>query len=126
MRNSDSEVRLAITGMGIICSIGRNQSEVWDSITSSRAGIAPMVRFGGESFPTNLAAEAESDLYELMGGPRSELRRLSRTDLLALVAAREAIGQAAGIGLPSPERRSFPRGHRPAAFWRAKTTTSSG
>ncbi|HUF17372.1 MAG TPA: beta-ketoacyl-[acyl-carrier-protein] synthase family protein [Thermoanaerobaculia bacterium] len=102
MRKADSEVRLAITGMGIICSIGRNQQEVWESITASRAGIGPMARFAGETFPTNLAAEAEADLYALIGGPRPALRRLSRTDLLALVAAREAIGQAAGEGSLPP------------------------
>lgn len=98
MKNSDSQMRLAITGMGIICSIGRNQHEVWESIGASRAGIEPLSRFPGESFPTNLAAEAAPDLYALIGGPRAALRRLSRTDLLAVVAAKEAIAQSVGEG----------------------------
>ena len=36
MRNADTSTRLAITGVGIICSIGRNQSEVWRSVVESK------------------------------------------------------------------------------------------
>ena len=96
MRKSDSRTRLAITGIGIICSIGKNQDEVWDSISEGRAGIGELTKFEGETFPTSLAAEAEPELLEMAGGPKGELKRLSRTDLLAVVAAREAIEQASG------------------------------
>lgn len=92
MRRPDLSTRIAVTGAGIICSIGRNKSEVWQSIVQSRAGIAKLTRFPGESFPTDIAAEAERDL-----GVKA--RRLSRTDLLAVVAAREAIEQAGEIPL---------------------------
>ena len=57
MRASDTSTRLAITGIGIICSIGRNQSEVWQSIVESRDGIGKLTKFPGESFPTDVAAE---------------------------------------------------------------------
>lgn len=86
MRSPDLSTRIAVTGAGIICSIGRNKAEVWRSIVESRAGIAKLTRFPGETFPTDIAAEAENDL------PRA--KRLSRTDLLAVTAAREAIAQA--------------------------------
>ena len=86
MRKPDPDIRIAVTGLGIVCSIGRNKAEVWQSIVESRAGIGPLSRFPGETFPTGLAAEVNDGL------PKA--KRLSRTDLLAVKAAREAIEQA--------------------------------
>ena len=40
MKTPDPNVRIAVTGAGIICSIGRNKDEVWRSIRESRANIA--------------------------------------------------------------------------------------
>jgi len=93
MRKPDPNVRIAVTGAGIICSIGRNKDEVWRSIVEARAGITKLTRFDGETFPTDLAAEVREAL------PKA--KRLSRTDLLAVVAAKEAVEQA---GLPSLDR----------------------
>ena len=94
MRAPDLSTRIAVTGAGIVCSIGRNKDEVWESIVESRAGIGKLTRFPGETFPTDLAAE----VAEQWSGGRSD-RRLSRTDLLAIVAAKEAIAQAGDIPL---------------------------
>ena len=91
MRPPDLSTRIAVTGAGIVCSIGRNKSEVWQSIVESRAGIGKLTRFPGETFPTDIAAEAVAEL------PKA--KRLSRTDLLAVVAAKEAIEQAGDIPL---------------------------
>ena len=77
-----------MTGAGIVCSIGRNKEEVWRSIVESRAGIAKLTRFPGETFPTDIAAEVTETL------PKS--KRLSRTDLLGVIAAKEAFEQASG------------------------------
>ena len=100
MKHSDPTIRLAITGLGIVASIGRNQDEVWRSVAESTSGIGKLTRFPGESFPTDLAAEVDFDLSMLPGKSRAELRRLSRTDLLALVAASEALAQAFPAGAP--------------------------
>ena len=40
MRTPDPAIRIAVTGAGIICSIGHNKTEVWQSIRESRAGIS--------------------------------------------------------------------------------------
>jgi 3-oxoacyl-[acyl-carrier-protein] synthase II len=93
MRASDTSTRLAITGVGIICSIGRNQSEVWQSIVESRDGIGNLTKFPGESFPTDVAAEV-GELDDLLPIDRHEARRMSRSDLLAVIAANEAVTQA--------------------------------
>ena len=91
MRIPDLKTRIAVTGAGIVCSIGRNKAEVWRAIVESRAGIRKLTRFEGETFPTDIAAEVDVDL------PKA--KRLSRTDLLAVIAAKEAIEQAGDIPL---------------------------
>jgi 3-oxoacyl-[acyl-carrier-protein] synthase II len=96
MRKPDPRIRLAVTGLGIICSIGRNREEVWDSIAASRDGIGKLTRFPGETFPTDLAAQVDEDLAESLPVSRRDLKRMSRTDLLAVIAASEAIAQANG------------------------------
>jgi 3-oxoacyl-[acyl-carrier-protein] synthase II len=92
MRKPDRSIRIAITGAGIICAIGRNKAEVWTAIAESRAGIGKLKAFPGETFPTDIAAEAIAELPIA----RREAKRLSRTDLLAVIAAKEALEQANG------------------------------
>lgn len=107
MRKPDNSIRIAVTGAGIICSIGRNKAEVWQSIRESRAGIRKLSRFPGETFPTDIAAEVDADLAELLPIPRREAKRMSRTDLLAVIAAHEAIEQANGAAAPLPLDRAI-------------------
>jgi 3-oxoacyl-[acyl-carrier-protein] synthase II len=97
MRKPDPSIRIAVTGVGIICSIGRNKEEVWRSIVESRAGIGKLTAFAGETFPTDVAAEVTGELRVPLG--RRETKRMSRTDLLAIIAAHEAVGQAGDIPL---------------------------
>lgn len=71
---------------------------MWQAIVESRAGIGKLSRFPGETFPTDIAAEVNAEL------PKS--RRLSRTDLLAVAAAKEAIEQASEHS-PMPRARAI-------------------
>jgi len=100
MRKPDPNTRIAITGAGVVCSIGRNKAEVWDALLASRAGIAKMASFPGESFPTDIAAEVDA----VSPISRRAAKRMSRTDLLAVMAAREAIDQATSAAALSFER----------------------
>src|SRR5438132_11419275 len=92
MRKPDLNIRVAVTGAGIICSIGSNKGEVWRSICESRAAIRKLTRFRGESFPTDLAAEVDGDIKTMLPIGKRAARRLSRSDLLAVSAAAELIG----------------------------------
>jgi 3-oxoacyl-[acyl-carrier-protein] synthase II len=104
MRKPDLSVRIAVTGVGIICSIGRNKEEVWRSIVESRAGIGKLTRFPGETFPTDIAAEVAEIRIPIA---KRDAKRLSRTDLLAVVAAHEAIEQANDATTPLPVDRAI-------------------
>lgn len=94
MRKPDSSIRLVVTGMGIICAIGRDVDEVWQSIEASRDGIGPLTKFEGETFPTDLAAEVQDELSGMLQARGRELKRLSRTDRMAVIAALQAMKQA--------------------------------
>src|SRR5215213_9772235 len=108
MRKPDPSVRIAVTGAGIICSIGRNKAEVWQSIRESRAGIGELTRFPGETFPTTLAAEVESDIGSMLPITARKAKRLSRTDQLAIIATAEALEQAnRGTSSPLPLERAI-------------------
>lgn len=102
MRLPDPAVRIAVTGVGILCSIGRDKAEVWQSIVESRAGIAKLTRFPNETFPTDIAAEVEATLPV----SKRETKRMSRTDLLAVLAVKEAIEQASENS-PLPRERAI-------------------
>src|SRR6266542_4942557 len=80
LRKPDPNIRIAVTGAGIICSIGRNKAEVWKAIEESRAGIGKLTRFPGETFPTDIAAEVTHDLDPLLPAAKRDMRRLSRSD----------------------------------------------
>jgi 3-oxoacyl-[acyl-carrier-protein] synthase II len=97
MRSPSTDIRIAVTGMGVVCAIGANQEEVWSSIEQSRDGIGPLSKFEGEVFPTSIAAEVAGDVVAMTGKKRTELKRLSRTDLLAIAAVKEAVEQAGGL-----------------------------
>ena len=107
MRKPDLNTRIAITGVGIICSIGRNQEEVWRSIVESRAGIGKLTKFPNETFPTDIAAEVAEPVANMLPIGKRGARRMSRTDMLAVIAANEAIEQASRNGSPMPVKRAI-------------------
>lgn len=103
MRKADRTIRIAATGAGVICSIGQNKEQVWESILATREGIGPLSRFPGETFPTTLAAQVAEELP--LPEERRALRRMSRTDLLSVIAAQEAVEQASARS-PLPRERT--------------------
>src|SRR5438270_162815 len=66
------------------------------------ASPAPARSAGEETFPTDIAAQVDDDLTLLLPISRREAKRMSRSDLLAVIAAKEAITQASE---PSPIAR---------------------
>ena len=100
MKSADTSVRLAVTGIGITCAIGKNRTEVWDSIVAARDGIGPLDMFSGETFPTDIAAQAVLEPLVTSRFSRSEARRLSRTDRLGITAADECWRHANAHGAP--------------------------
>ncbi len=97
-----SSKRVAVTGMGIFCSIGRNVEEFLRSLREGKTGIGPITLFDPSPYPSRIAAEIRNyrpgDFFD-----RKALRKISRADQFALLAAEEAV-RTSGVGtIPADE-----------------------
>ncbi len=88
--------RVAITGIGILSSLGRGKAEHLEAVMAARSGVALIDRFDTESFRCRIAAQVPA-------GALTDLpREFDRVTGYALIAAAEAIEQS---GLTTrPER----------------------
>jgi len=92
---------VAITGIGVFCSIGKNVREFSQSLREGRTGIGPITIFDTSKYPCKIGAEIRDYRPEEFFG-KKELRKTSRTDQFALIAAEEAVN-ASKIDFYSPE-----------------------
>lgn len=89
--------KVYITGYGIISAIGNNRFEALDSLRSCRSGIGEITRFNTihqGKIPMAEVKKTNDELLRLVGA--SQGSNLTRTALLGMVAAQEAVA-AAGI-----------------------------
>jgi 3-oxoacyl-(acyl-carrier-protein) synthase len=87
--------RIFVTGLGIISAIGRNAGEVLHSLKQARSGVGPLVYLQTIYKDLLPAAEVKLSNRELAELCRkTDIHLLTRTTLLGLLAAREAVGQA--------------------------------
>ena len=83
-----------VAGTGVISAIGNNVSENLDALENNRAGMAPMVHFDSvhrNKLPVAEVKLSNEQLAELAGLPKTK----SRTALLSMIAAKEALSNAA-------------------------------
>jgi len=96
-----------VTGMGIVSSIGMGLEENLDALLSCRRGIRPITILDTMHRDDFLVGEiplSDRELMEKLGIPWSRYRNYTRTSLLGMIAAREAL-QFSGIdptdGIPT-------------------------
>ncbi len=85
----------------MFCGAGSSVPEFTDSIVNGKSAIGPVDLFDVNGFPSKIAAQIKNydpSTYFL----RDRLKRLSRTDQFALLAAAEAVDQASIGGCYSP------------------------
>jgi 3-oxoacyl-[acyl-carrier-protein] synthase II len=82
--------RVVVTGIGLLCGIGKTAPEVWNNLLSGKSGMAPITSFDTTGFPVTFAAEVKGfnplDFME-----KKEARKMGRFIHFALAAAHEAI-----------------------------------
>ncbi|MEV7967001.1 beta-ketoacyl-[acyl-carrier-protein] synthase family protein [Sphaerisporangium sp. NPDC088356] len=83
---------VVVTGLGVICAIGRDPAEFWQRLMSGQGGLTPVE---DETFAVFEARHAGQVPDEWISGqlPDSDAA-LDRTARLALIAARQAVEQA--------------------------------
>jgi 3-oxoacyl-[acyl-carrier-protein] synthase II len=85
--------RVAVTGMGLVCSVGLHREEAWRALCDGRCGIAELTLFSGEGYRSRMVAEVRYDPAAHFNA--RERRRYSRADQLGVVAAGEALADSA-------------------------------
>jgi 3-oxoacyl-[acyl-carrier-protein] synthase II len=82
--------RVVVTGIGLLCGIGRTAPEVWTNLLAGKSGMAPIASFDTTGFPVTFAAEVKGfdplDFVE-----KKEARKMGRFIHFALAAAHEAL-----------------------------------
>jgi 3-oxoacyl-[acyl-carrier-protein] synthase II len=87
------EVRIAVTGLGLVTPIGIGREDVWNGLLAGRSGFAPVESFDTRLFSVHLGAEVRG--FE--PGPyvrRLDPAALGRASQMAIAAARMALGDA--------------------------------
>ena len=89
-----SKRRVVITGMGALTPLGLTARESWQAVKDGVCGIAPITQFDASAQKVKLAAEVKGFAPEnYLGKP--EAKRMGRFTQMAVVAAREAVADAA-------------------------------
>ncbi|WP_210496503.1 beta-ketoacyl-ACP synthase [Microvirga antarctica] len=93
LRDKQGRPLVAVTGMGVVTSIGLGKDETWNAVTSGRSGIKRISRFPIEGLRTTIAGTIDTLDVAPMSAPLLSER-------LAMLAAEEAVGQS---GLPATD-----------------------
>lgn len=85
--------RVAVTGIGLMSALGTTREAVWDGLVAGRCGIADVTLFAGTGFRSRKAAEIPRYDPDQAFSAKA-WQRLSRSDQIAVIAAREALTDA--------------------------------
>lgn len=92
--------RVVVTGIGLICGIGKTADEIWKNLLAGQSGMAPITGFDTTGFSVTFAAEVKDfDPHQFI--EKKEARKMGRFIHFALAAAEEAI-QSSGLRI-TPE-----------------------
>ena len=85
--------RVVVTGVGLICGVGHNAEEVWQSLLAGKSGVERITAFDTTQFACQIAAEVKN-FDPLQYVEKKEARKMGRFIHLAIAAADEALRSA--------------------------------
>ena len=94
---------MVVTGLGAVTPIGNDARATWRAAVAGESGVDWIRAFDASGFPVRIAAEVKDFDASAVASPK-EVRKLERNVLLALGAAREAVGDAGLDGVYEPGR----------------------
>jgi 3-oxoacyl-[acyl-carrier-protein] synthase II len=92
--------RVVVTGLGTVNAAARGASEFHDTLRAGHCGIGPVSVFDATDFRTQTGGEVRGFKPREMLPRFISLKRLSRSDAMAMVAAIEALNDAGLFPLP--------------------------
>jgi beta-ketoacyl-acyl-carrier-protein synthase II len=97
-KSETGQVRVVITGMGAITSLGHSTVETWENLVKGQSGIDKISLFDDSRLPVHIAGEVK-DFDPQRYVPRKEVKRMARASHFAIAAATQAV-EDAGLGYP--------------------------
>src|ERR1700730_12381694 len=85
--------RVVVTGLGLVCGVGKTTPEVWQGLLAGRSGMAEIKAFDLTGPPVRFAAEVK-DFDPLLFVDKKEARKMGRFIHFALAASAEAMAHA--------------------------------
>src|SRR3712207_9541141 len=95
-----STTDVVVTGLGATTPLGGDVASTWDAMLAGRSGVSALTQEWAEQLPVRIAAQLAVEPSEVI--ERVKLRRLDRSEAIALIAAHQAWADA---GLRMEERR---------------------
>ncbi|BCJ63592.1 beta-ketoacyl-ACP synthase II [Polymorphospora rubra] len=98
-----SRTDVVVTGLGATTPLGGDVASTWEAMLAGRSGVGALTQEWAAQLPVRIAAELAVDPAEVLD--RVRLRRLDRSEAIALIAAHQAWADAGLVdsGL-DPER----------------------
>jgi 3-oxoacyl-[acyl-carrier-protein] synthase II len=98
-----SSVDVVVTGLGATTPLGGDVASTWDAMLAGRSGVGPLTQEWAAQLPVRIAAALAVEPSEVL--ERVKLRRLDRSEAIALISAHQAWADSGlvGSGL-DPER----------------------
>ncbi|MDF2974344.1 MAG: beta-ketoacyl-ACP synthase [Microvirga sp.] len=87
LRDKQGRPLVAVTGMGVVTSLGQGKDDTWAALTAGQSGIHRIERFPTEGLRTTIAGTIDSVDVEPFCAPMLSER-------LAMLAGEEAVGQS--------------------------------
>ncbi|WP_158794347.1 beta-ketoacyl-ACP synthase II [Granulicella sp. L60] len=85
--------RVVVTGLGLICGVGKTAPELWEGLMAGRSGMGEIKAFDLTGHPVRFAAEVK-DFDPLLFVDKKEARKMGRFIHFALAAAAEAMAHS--------------------------------
>ena len=98
-----SQIRVVVTGLGIVSPLGIGWQDTWESALAGRSGAGPITRFDASAHGCQIACEV-TDFTPEDFIDRRATRRMDRVSQFAVAAARLAADDAALDGAFDPDR----------------------
>ena len=85
--------RVVVTGLGLLCGVGKTTPEVWNGLLAGHSGMAEIKAFDLTGHPVRFAAEVK-DFDPLLFVDKKEARKMGRFIHFALAASAEAMAHS--------------------------------
>jgi 3-oxoacyl-[acyl-carrier-protein] synthase II len=91
--------RVVVTGIGLVCGVGKTAPEVWEGLLAGRSGMAEIKAFDLTGHAVRFAAEVK-DFDPLLFIDKKEARKMGRFIHFAIAAAEEAMQHSGLVVTP--------------------------